>query len=162
MKTLTFRLDEFPEVFNDALPQGLPLQQRRQMAAIARTWSDPLSLGYQAQVHATFAPAASRPKHQGRMAIWHQCAHNHWFFLPWHLSPGVRGRRPRPHQGAGRSGRRLGPPYWNYSDHQTQPEALGLPKPLRGADLPADVTIPGVPARVDESFPNPLFDPTRS
>jgi tyrosinase-like protein/polyphenol oxidase-like protein len=43
----------------------------------ARPASDPTSWTYQAAIHATFAPPPAG-------AVWNDCQHQSWFFLPWH------------------------------------------------------------------------------
>ena len=163
MKLLTPRLDEFQATFNQAFATGFSNARVAKMASIAVLWSDPMSLGYQSQVHASFAVASSWPKFKGKKAIWHQCAHNHWFFIPWHRAYLLEFEAVvRAHiKALGGPADTWGLPYWNYSDHKASAVRLGLPKPLRGATLPAGVTVPGVSARADGTFANPLFDPTR-
>ena len=128
------------------------------------SWSDPLGLGYQSQVHGTFVPIDAWPSVGGQRARWLECAHNHWFFLPWHraylLEYEAVARRHIADLGGPAD--EWGLPYWNYSDFADDPDRLGLPLPLRGASLPDDVTVPGVDARPDGSFPNPLFIPVRT
>ncbi len=163
MKALTPQLDVFQTTFISALRQNLPQSLVDQMASIARQWSDPLSLGYQSQVHASFVPATSWPRFRRKKAIWHQCAHDQWFFIPWHRAYLVEFEAVvRKHIGdLGGPAATWGLLYWNYSDHRTDPTRLGLPKPLRNATLPAGVSVPGVTAQPDGTFANPLFDPTR-
>lgn len=84
MRELTPGLDEFLSTFGDALAQNFPDDLVRRMGSIARNWSDPMSLGYQSQVHGTFVARRFWPRHRRRPALWQECAHNHWFFLPWH------------------------------------------------------------------------------
>jgi tyrosinase len=163
MKARTDGLDDFLQIFNEALVEQFPRELVAQLVAIARNWSDPLSLGYQSQVHGTFVPKQLWPPHQGQPALWQECAHNHWFFLPWHRAFLVEFEAVvREHI------RQLGGPtddwalpYWNYSDHAGDPLRLGVPLPLRGETLPDGVQVPGVEPRDDGSFPNPLFNPTR-
>ncbi len=133
-----------------------------QLANIARQWSDPRSLGYQSQVHGTFVRAVNWPSHAGKKALWQECAHNHWFFLPWHRAYLLEFEaivRSHVEDLGGPSDWAL--PYWNYSDHAADAQRLELPQPLQGATLPAGVTVPGVDAAPDGTFPNPLFNPTR-
>ena len=52
----------------------------------------------------------------------------------------VRGRGARAHRGSSAARPPTGHcPYWNYSDFAADPQRLGLPLPLRGETLPADV-----------------------
>ncbi len=163
MKARTDGLDDFLQIFTEALAQGFPRALVTQLVAIARNWSDPSSLGYQSQVHGTFVPKQFWPPHQGQPALWQECAHNHWFFLPWHRAYLIEFEAVvREHI------RQLGGPaddwalpYWNYSDHADDPRRLGLPLPLRGETLPDDVQVPGVEPLDDGTVPNPLFNPTR-
>jgi len=163
MKLLTPRLAEFQTTFNQAFPQSFTNARVTKMASIAALWADPMSLGYQSQVHASFAASSTWPKYKGKKAIWHQCAHNHWFFIPWHRAYLLEFEAVvRAHiKALGGPADTWGLPYWNYSDFKADPTRLGLPAPLRGATLPAGVTVPGVAANADGTFPNPLFDPTR-
>jgi tyrosinase len=122
-------------------------------------WSDPRSLGYQSQVHATFLRPQDWPSFQGTPVLWSECAHGNWFFLPWHraylleFESVVRAHIKELH----------GPheewalPYWNSSDYATLPEAADLPLPLRGSHLPAGVVVEGVAP----AGPNPLHEPSR-
>jgi tyrosinase len=163
MKALTPGLDDFLQIFNEALPQDFPPALVAQMVAIARQWGDPMSLGYQSQVHGTVVPKQSWPRHRGRPALWQECAHNHWFFLPWHRAYLIEFEAVvREHI------RQLGGPaddwalpYWNYSDHAKDQRRLGMPLPLRGETLPDGVQVPGVEPLDDGTLPNPLFNPTR-
>jgi tyrosinase len=164
MRLLTPQLDEFLEIFReaDAQPQ-LPSDLVDQMASIAQQWGDPMSFGYQSQVHGTFVAKQFWPRHNGRQALWQECAHNHWFFLPWHRAFLLEFEAiVREHI------RRLGGPaddwalpYWNYTDWRADPRRVGLPLPLRGETLPDDVEVPGVEADADGNRPNPLFNLTR-
>ena len=158
MKELTPRLDEFlallPEQF--ALPPGAePLAE---VQGIIGSWSDPRCLGYQAQVHATFRRSAW-PSHEGTRVLWSECAHNHWFFLPWHRAYLLEFEAvAREHiRDLGGPADEWGLPYWNYSDYRKNPEALGLPLPLRSEEVPMRVSIAGI----GHDRRNPLFDPTR-
>ena len=83
-----------------------------------RSWADPMSLGYQSQVHASFAASSTWPKYKGKKAIWHQCAHNHWFFIPWHRAYLLEFEAVvRAHiKALGGPADTWGLPYWNYSD----------------------------------------------
>ena len=163
MKARTADLDDFLRIFQRALQQGFRPALVGQLVAIATRWGDPMSLGYQSQVHGTFVPKQSWPRHQGQPALWQECAHNHWFFLPWHRAYLLEFEAVvREHI------RQLGGPaddwalpYWNYSDHAEDPRRLGLPLPLRGETLPAGVQVPGVEPAADGTVPNPLFNPTR-
>ena len=163
MRELTPGLDDFLATFRSALEQNFPADLVRNLASIARTWSDPMSLGYQSQVHGTFVDRRSWPRHRRRQALWQECAHNHWFFLPWHRAYLLEFEAVvRAHI------RQLdGPaddwalPYWNYSDFRSDPERLGLPLPLRGATLPDGVDVPGVAGDTGGRRANPLFSPTR-
>jgi tyrosinase len=164
MRSLTPQLDEFLQILGDALA-GVPgpADPVAELVAIAQQWSDPMSLGYQSQVHGTFVAKADWPSHQGEPALWQECAHNQWFFLPWHRAYLLEFEavvRAHIAELAGPADDwRL--PYWNYSDHQADASRLGLPLPLRGDTLPAGVEVPGVDPRADGTFPNPLFIPIR-
>ena len=163
MRALTPDLDDFFQIFSQALSSNFPPALVGQMSSIARQWDDPMSFGYQSQVHGTFVAKSAWPRHLGQGALWQECAHNHWFFLPWHRAYLLEFEDvAREHI------RQLGGPaddwalpYWNYSDHRADRRRLGLPLPLRGETLPAGVTVPGVTAAADGTFPNPLFNPTR-
>lgn len=163
MKALTAGLDDFLLIFNEALRRGFPRALVAQLVAIARTWSDPMSLGYQSQVHGTFVSKQLWPQHRGQPALWQECAHNHWFFAPWHRAYLVEFEAVvREHiRQLGGPADDWGLPYWNYSDHAEDPRRLGLPLPLRGETLPEDGQVPGVEPLDDGTFPNPLFNPTR-
>src|SRR3954453_9322476 len=155
MRGLTPQLDEFYEVFRAADAQQFPPDLVDQLASIAQQWSDPMSLGYQSQVHGTYLAKQFWPQHNGKQVLWQECAHNHWFFLPWHRAFLLEFEAVvREHV------RQLGGPaddwalpYWNYSDAFADPRRLGLPLPLRGATLPDDVEVPGVEADDDGNRP---------
>ena len=158
MRALTPRLDDFFDAFVQAWPDfDAPLVTP--MADIARQWDDPRSLGYQSQVHGTFVPRSRWPAG----ALWQECAHNHWFFLPWHRAYLLEFEAVvREHV------RELGGPaddwalpYWNYSDDPATAHSRGLPLPLQGDTLPDGVEVPGVDAVPDGRFPNLLFIPLR-
>ena len=154
MKAATPRLDEFRTAFVEALNNPLPGDEGLDpnlvapMVAIARTWTDPLSLGYQSQVHGTFATDRSQwPSFQGQKVLWRECAHDQWFFLPWHRAylaefEIVVRQHIRDLQGPAAD---WALPYWNYTDYQVDRSRLGLPRPLRGSTIPQDVEIPGLP-----------------
>src|SRR4051794_8750525 len=86
MKQLTPGLDDFYAVFGEFLQLGRLTQDLAdRMAAIAVQWNDPMSLGYQSQVHGTFAfDPQGWPRYKMRRVLWQECAHSQWFFLPWH------------------------------------------------------------------------------
>ena len=165
MRLRTPGLDEFLDLLGQGLQQGFPGPLVAQMAQIASGWSDPLGLGYQSQVHGTFVPVNRWPSVDGRRALWLECAHNHWFFLPWHRAFLVEFEAiARIHIAAvvGQAeAEAWGLPYWNYSDFDQDDRWLGLPLPLRGENLPDGIEVPGVEAADDGSFPNPLFIPVR-
>jgi len=134
-----------------------------QVAPIIEKWVDPRSLGYQAQVHATYMlDPASWPRFRERTVLWHECAHGNWFFLPWHRAYLLEFEAvARAHIEA-----LDGPhetwalPYWNSSDYRSLPEAATLPRALQDPNLPDDLDIPGiVGGEVDR--PNPLYEPSR-
>ena len=164
MKQLTPGLDEFYPLAIEALDNGLTQDLFDRISAIVVQWSDPMSLGYQSQVHGTFLlDPAGWPRYKMRPVLWQECAHSQWFFLPWHRAYLVE------FEAVVRAHIRAldGPadtwalPYWNTSDWRTDSTRLGLPLPLRDETLPAGVDVPGVEAGADGSRPNPLFDPTR-
>jgi tyrosinase len=134
------------------------------LPSLIEQWGDPRSLGYQAQVHATYMlDPTAWPSHLGTQALWHECAHGNWFFLPWHRGYLLEYEAiARAHIEA-----LQGPhetwalPYWNSSDYLTDPNAATLPLALRDAVLPADVDIPGVDAGPEGQRPNPLHEPSR-
>jgi tyrosinase len=165
MRALTPGLDEFLEILRDALTGAIGATDDPvgEMAAIAQHWDNPRSLGHQAQVHGTFVEKPDWPSHQGQLALWQECAHNHWFFLPWHRAYLVEFEAVvREHiRELGGPGDDWALPYWNYSDHAADPRRLGLPLPLRGDTLPDGVDVPGVDPAADGTRPNPLFNPTR-
>ena len=134
------------------------------MTDLAAAWDDPRGLGYHAQVHGTFVPVERWPVVGGARAPWLECAHNHWFFLPWHraflleLEAVARGHVAD----LGGPAAEWGLPYWDYTDHVHDGRRLGLPLPLRGESLPPGVDVPGVEPRGDGSTPNPLHVPGRA
>jgi tyrosinase len=158
MRALTPGLDDFVQRYLDGDVFGTP-----EMIAIVRQWDDPRSLGYQSQIHGTFVDKADWPGRNGVAALWKECAHEHWFFLPWHraylleFEAVVRG-----HIEALGGPADWALPYWDYSDFLAGADRLDLPLPLQGDTLPAGVEVPGVERRADGTFPNPLFNPTRS
>jgi tyrosinase len=165
MRALTPGLDDFLQIYLAAItgqptPGGDPVAE---LIAIARQWDDPRSLGYQSQVHGTFVDKADWPSRDGIPALWQECAHNHWFFLPWHRAYLIEFEAVvRDHiSELGGPAADWALPYWNYSDHAADPRRLTLPLPLQGDTLPAGVEVPGVEPRADGTFPNPLFNPTR-
>jgi tyrosinase len=129
---------------------------------ITDTWSDPASWGYQAQVHGTCDPRRDRfPSRDGVVAIWDECAHEHWFFLPWHRAYLLEFESVvRQHiEALGGPAETWALPYWEYTDHPGVARAAELPRPLSDATLPDGVEVPGV-EEVGGMRPNPLFDPT--
>jgi tyrosinase len=159
MRALTPGFDDFLQVFQRLQTGQLPPSQAvPELAAIADQWGDPRSLGYQSQVHGTFVDKPDWPA----QALWQECAHNHWFFLPWHRAYLLEFEAVvREHIVELGGPAEWGLPYWNYTDFAADPRRLTLPLPLQGDTLPDDVTVPGVEARADGTFPNPLFNLTR-
>lgn len=132
-----------------------------QLLEIIAGWSDPAGLGYQSQVHDSFLTGGDWPEFGGRRVPWVQCAHDNWFFLPWHRAFLLEFESVCRGHIVGLDGPPdWGLPYWNYSDYAKEPRAAGLPLPLRGPIVPHDVTIPGLDP-VAGGTPNPLYDPTR-
>jgi tyrosinase len=160
MRELTPGLDDYFGVFADVLQQGLLPQLQAQLASISAQWEDPRSWGYQSQVHGTFTPKPDWPRHQGQRALWRECAHNHWFFLPWHRAYLVEFEFVvRQHiRDLDGPADQWALPYWNYSDWEDDPQRRELPLPLRDEALPPGVQVPGL----DDAAPNPLFIPVRS
>src|SRR3954452_2495265 len=175
MRLLTPRLDEYRPLAllanalaglrNPTQAQRQRLQQvRAALAPILMAWSDPRSLGYQAQVHAThLVDPATWPKHQDQTVLWHECAHGNWFFLPWHRAYLLEFEAvARAHVKA-----LAGPhetwalPYWNSSDYRSVPDAANLPQPLVDATLPDGVDVAGLDPEPDGARPNPLHEPSR-
>lgn len=172
MKALTPKLDEFRNAFVAYLSQPQPNGDpdpalEAPMAAIANTWSNPLSLGYQSQVHGTFANRASWPSYEkGDLRVkvlWKECAHDQWFFLPWHRAYLLEFESVVRHhiRELGGPADTWALPYWNYSDFDQDPRCLDLPIPLRGPTLPDSVRLPGSDDPVGEPVPNPLYEPLR-
>ena len=159
MRALTPGYDDFLQVYQDFQTGGLPDQEAvPEMVAIAGQWGDPRSLGYQSQVHGTFVGKPGWPA----QALWQECAHNHWFFLPWHRAYLLEFEAVvRDHVVALGGPPEWALPYWNYTDFAADPQRLTLPLPLQGDTLPDGVTVPGVEAGADGTFPNPLFNLTR-
>lgn len=158
MKVLTPGLDEYVERVRNGD------ETSDELFEIVKGWSNPASLGYQSQVHATYLlPSSLWPSHQGTRVIWQQCAHNNWFFLPWHRAFLLEFEAvARAHiHGLNGPADTWALPYWNSSDYAKIPDAAGLPLPLRDESLPTDVTIPGVDPEPDGTFRNPLYDRTR-
>ncbi|MFW0795278.1 tyrosinase family protein [Gordonia sp. CPCC 205515] len=164
MRLRTPSIDDYLDQIPGYLATNGGPQFRNAMAQIARGWDDPLGLGYQSQVHASFVAKSNWPMVNGQRALWQECAHNHWFFLPWHRAYLLEFEAvARQHiSDLGGPAGEWGLPYWNYSDDRFGDQRnLGLPLPLRDDTLPAGVTVPDVPARDDGTFPNPLFNPIR-
>ena len=161
MKLRTPGIDRYLQLVAQFLGGGGDL--RPQLAQIAIGWDDPLGLGYQSQVHASYARPSAWPSVGGQKALWQECAHNHWFFLPWHRAYLAEFEAvARQHiSDLGGPANEWGLPYWNYSDEIAGDANLGLPLPLRGATLPDGVVVPGVDALADGTLPNPLFSPVR-
>lgn len=131
---------------------------------IIKGWSDPRSLGYQAQVHATFMFTPARwPRHKGKKVLWRECAHGNWFFLPWHRAYLAEFESVvREHiKALGGPHETWALPYWNSSDYRSRPKAARLPKPLRDRVVPTAVDVPGLTAAGGQARPNPLFEPSR-
>ena len=95
---LALRANDLVAIRNRTAAQTQELRQIiAALAPMIEQWSDPRSLGYQAQVHATYMlDPADWPQHLGQTVLWHECARQ--LVLPA-LAPcvpgGVRGRRPR-------------------------------------------------------------------
>ncbi|NYJ06608.1 tyrosinase family protein [Petropleomorpha daqingensis] len=161
MRQRTPGYDDFLQILFDALtgaPGGSP-NPLQDLVAIASQWEDPRGLGYQSQVHGTWVPTSSWPQIMGGQALWQECAHSQWFFLPWHRAYLVEFEDVvREHiRDLGGPADTWALPYWNYSDDPDAALQRGLPLPLQGDTLPDGVQVPGVDARPDGSFPNPLF-----
>lgn len=175
MKLLTPGLDEYRPLalranLLAALRRRTPAEDRelreilRALPPLIRRWSDPRSLGYQAQVHATYMlDPATWPSHLGTPVLWHECAHGNWFFLPWHRAYLLEFEAvARAHiEALGGPHDTWALPYWNSSDYLTLPEAATLPPALRDATLPEELDLPGVDADPDGVRVNPLHEPSR-
>ncbi len=101
----------------------------------ARPATDPTSWTYQAAIHGTTAPVP-------RGAVWNQCQHRNWFFLPWHrmyLYFFERIVRRAVVEGGGPMDFAL--PYWNYD------------RPFPGNTLPPAFRTRTLP----DGTSNPLF-----
>ena len=134
------------------------------MAPIIERWSDPASLGYQAQVHDTWMLRPDDwPSHQGQQVLWTECAHGNWFFLPWHRAYLLEYEAVvRAHiEALGGPHETWGLPYWNSSDYLADPDAALLPGPLADPFVPDDVDVPGLVAAPGEPRANPLHEPSR-
>ncbi len=164
MRLRTPRLDEFLTLLQEANASAWTQEAFDTVVSIAEQWSDPFGLGYQSQMHGTWVPAERWPQINGNAALWKECAHNHWFFLPWHRAyllefeaicrAHIAALEGPADSGACRTG--------TTPTSAGTPTRLGMPLPLRGETLPTDVTVPGVEARSDGLFPNPLWIPGRS
>ena len=164
MRLRTPGLDDFFARLQELLqPGGFTQAKIRRAHRHREQWSDLFGLGYHSQIHGTFVQADRWPQINGNAALWKECAHNHWFFLPWHRAYLLEFEAVcRAHIIALEGPAEWGLPYWNYSDFDGDSARLGMPLPLRGETLPTDVTVPGVEARADGMFPNPLWIPGRS
>lgn len=174
MKALTLQLEAFRPLALEAnalRARRNPTQADRQrygqllnaMLPIIRGWSDPRSLGYQAQVHDSFLPPDLWPTFSGAPVLWHECAHANWFFLPWHRAYLLEFESvARAHVV------RLGGPadwalpYWNSSDYRTIPDAASLPLALQDSELPAGLDLATEDGQPDPERTNPLFEPSRT
>ena len=102
------------QVYQDFQTGQLPgAQAVAELVAIAAQWGDPRSLGYQSQVHGTFVDKPNWPAG----ALWQECAHNHWFFLPWHRAYLLEFEAVVSEHIVALGGRAdWALPYWNYTD----------------------------------------------
>lgn len=110
----------------------------------AKPISDPTSWSFQANIHGTLGDAEN--------ALWAQCQHGQWWFLPWHrmylwhferiLIAAIR-------ESDATLPADFGLPFWNYSD---EPGARILPQVFR------DRTYTPVGGR---EHPNPLYEASR-
>lgn len=162
MRQLTPGLDEFQQEFlamRETVDQDERRQRRAAAAAIAVGWSDPMSLGFQSQVHGSYAGSSTWPTRDGRPVLWQECAHNHWFFLPWHRAYLLEFESVvRAHVAQlGGPADDWALPYWNYSDYDGDLVRLDLPLPFRSPEVPADIDVPGLEPDDDGTRPNPLF-----
>lgn len=174
MKALTPRLDEFRPLALEA--NGLrakrnPTQADRQrygqllnaMLPIIGGWSDPRSLGYQAQVHDSFLPPNFWPSFNGTDVLWHECAHANWFFLPWHRAYLLEFESvARAHVVRLGGPPEWALPYWNSSDYRMIPDAASLPIALQDPQLPVTVDLATEDGQPDPGRTNPLFEPSRT
>ncbi|KQT94754.1 hypothetical protein ASG49_08010 [Marmoricola sp. Leaf446] len=163
MRLRTPGLDDFFARLRALLqPGGFTQPAIDELNLLSEQWSDVWGLGYHSQIHGTFLPVDRWPQVNGNAALWKECAHNHWFFLPWHRAYLLEFEAICRGWIVSLGGpAEWGLPYWNYSDFEGDAARLGMPLPLRGETLPADVTVPGVEARTDGLFPNPLWIPGR-
>jgi tyrosinase len=98
-----------------------------------RDLADPRSWGHLAAIHGTKVPLGRRPAG----ALWDQCEHNSWFFLPWHrayLHHFEKIVRAAVVDAGGPADWAL--PYWEYSD-PGRPETRTLPPAFREEFLPS-------------------------
>ncbi|MGV9709935.1 DUF7868 domain-containing protein [Gordonia sp. NPDC003424] len=108
-------------------------------------FAEPRSWRHLAEAHGTDIASAAWPAG----ALWDQCEHFTWHFLPWHrayLHHFERLVRDEIRRLGGPDDWAL--PFWNYSD-DTRPEVRFLPPAFRAQQLP-------------DGTPNPLFDARRA
>ncbi len=101
-------------------------------------FADPTSWSHLAAIHGTGLPPNAWPAG----ALWRQCEHNSWFFLPWHrvyLHHFEKILRAVVIADHGPSDWAL--PYWEYSD-PARPETLRLPPAFREKQLPSGKVNP--------------------
>ncbi len=102
----------------------------------ARPASDPTSWAYQAAIHGTEA--------KPNQALWNQCQHGTWFFLPWHrmfLYHFEEIVRAAVIEAGGPADWAL--PYWNYGldgKYATLPHAFRKPQSANGEANPLYVS----------------------
>jgi tyrosinase len=133
------------------------------LSSFIEQWGDPRSLGYQAQVHASYMlDPAAWPDHLGTQVLWHECAHGNWFFLPWHRAYLLEFEAvARAHiEALGGPHETWALPYWNSSDYLTIPKAATLPLALHDAAA-RRCRDPRGQRRPAEARPNPLHEPSR-
>ena len=159
MRALTPRLDDFLQVYQDFQTGQLPGDQ-----AVAGAGGHRRAVGRSAQPRLP-VPGARHVRRQARLARREPCGRSArtttgsscpgtgptcWSSRP--SSASTSSRSAAPPTGPCRTG--------TTPTSLADPQRLTLPLPLQGDTLPADVTVPGVGARADGTFPNPLFNPT--
>ena len=107
------------------------------------TFADPRSWRHLAETHGNTVARASWPSG----ALWNQCEHNSWHFLPWHRAYLHHAEALLREAIAGLGGPAdWALPYWDYSD-ATRPEVRRLPPAFRAQQLPGGGTNPLFVAR---------------
>lgn len=117
--------------FHSLTPEEVEAFRRGIELMKSRPSSDPTSWRYQANIHGTGACFDSPPVDSAAPdALWNQCQHGHFFFLPWHrmyLYFFERILRAAVREAVGDPGYPFALPYWDYDRHPLLAEPFRAP-----------------------------------